>query len=58
MRENLNKKYDTLRVNKELDRVLDKTGKIILVSELSLLNQELADKKGALNALLGLFKDA
>jgi hypothetical protein len=58
VRENLNKKYDTLRVNKELDRVLDKTGKIILVSELSLLNQELADKKGALNALLGLFKDA
>ena len=58
VRENLNKKYETLRLNKELDRVLDKTGKIILVSELSLLNQELADKKGALNALLGLFRDA
>lgn len=38
--------------------MLDKTGKIILVSELSLLNQELAEKKGAMNALLGLFRDA
>ena len=38
VRENLNKKFVSLRSNKELDRVLDKTGKIILVSELSLLN--------------------
>ena len=58
VRENLNKKYETLRLNKELDRVLDKTGKIILVRELSLLNQGLADNKNAANALLGLFKDA
>ena len=57
VRENINKKYETLRLNKELDRVLDKTGKIILVTELSLLNQELADKKGS-GALLGLFKEA
>lgn len=34
VRENLNKLYSTLKENKELDRVLDKTGKIILVQEL------------------------
>lgn len=48
VRENLNKKFPSLQQNKALDRVLDKTGKIILVSELSLLNQELSSKKGAL----------
>ena len=58
MRENLNKRYPSLQENKDLDRVLDKTGKIILVSELSLLNQELGSSNQKSSAFGKMFKNA
>ena len=41
VRENLKSRYVELAKKEELDRILDKSGKIIKLSELTILNKEI-----------------
>ena len=46
LRYNLKKRFPSLANKDELDQVLDKTGKIVKISELETLNKEMENKIG------------